>query len=410
MSSVLPINTQRYQSGDYTLEITAHPSPLSQWSDRTVIRQLRFSLWIEQPERRRLAAGDQQQLMELSQRVEAYVQTHLTQQSWPANHRLTLLNQDLEVSTLQLFDLAEVLNAYGQNHITLPAAPKRRRSHWWTGSAAASLLIAVGVTTIYFQNRPASWNEAVTSQAPEVASDEAFEQDAAVAPEGAPAPETTQTADLPVADTPTTANKLENSSGNTGLRADQPSSSRVSEELPLESEEPLQDEPAAAPPRKPLAESATEQQAPEPAPEQRQAAAPPPAPAPTDDMDVTAAAPREELEAADTLEAEEGFSRVRPAEPEAATLRLPETDSDADEMLLAVIAAQLAPYQPPEAPYPLVYRLQIAADGAITTIEPIGDSAPEISVFDQITPAPGRALNVEVTFTGAERPLVQLLE
>lgn len=192
MSSVLPIDTQRYQSGDYTLEVTAHPSPLSQWSDRTVVRQLRFSLWSEQPERQRLAAGNQRQLIIISDAVETYVQRHLTQQAWPQTHRLMLLDQEIEFSTLQLFDLAEVLNAYGQRQITLPARqqrPHRRhpRRQWWTGSAVASMLVAVGVTTAYLYYRPAAVQDAVTTQVPDAVFEdgafETFEDKVAVFPE-----------------------------------------------------------------------------------------------------------------------------------------------------------------------------------------------------------------------------------
>ncbi|MEM1242550.1 MAG: DUF4335 domain-containing protein, partial [Cyanobacteria bacterium P01_H01_bin.26] len=170
MSPVLPIDTQRYQSGSCTLEVTAHRSSLSQWSDRPVVRRLRFSLWLEQPNRQRLAAGDQTQLVTLRQAVESYVQTHLTQQAWPQTHGLKLLDQELEFSTLQLFDLAEVLSASERGQITLPVTG-RRRTHWWTGSAAASLLVAVGVTTAYLYYRPTA--ELATTQAPEAV----FEED-----------------------------------------------------------------------------------------------------------------------------------------------------------------------------------------------------------------------------------------
>ncbi|MEO1181772.1 MAG: hypothetical protein AAFX51_13180 [Cyanobacteria bacterium J06636_28] len=193
MSSVLPINTQRYESGDYTLEVTVHPSALSQWSDRPVVRQLRFNLWTNQPTRQRLVTGDQQQLLTLSNTVEAYVQRHLTYAAWPRTHRLQLLNQAVDLSTLQLFGLAEVLSAYGQRQITLPTAPKvkRRRSRWWVGSAVASLLVSVGVATVYWQERPVV-NDVVTSQAPEAI----FEDDvAATAPSTAPIPEASKAPD-----------------------------------------------------------------------------------------------------------------------------------------------------------------------------------------------------------------------
>ncbi|NEP61571.1 MAG: hypothetical protein F6K31_32240 [Symploca sp. SIO2G7] len=142
------------------MEVTAHPSPLSRWSDRPVVRQLRFSLWVGDQRR---ATGDQRQLTELSQRIEFYVQTHLNQQAWASIHRFKLVNQELELSTVQLFDLAEVLSVYGQTNINLSIISKRRRSHWWIGSAAASLLMTVGIGAIYF--KPVVWHQTATSQA-----------------------------------------------------------------------------------------------------------------------------------------------------------------------------------------------------------------------------------------------------
>ena len=83
-----------------------------------------------------------------------------------------------------------------------------------------------------------------------------------------------------------------------------------------------------------------------------------------------------------------------------------------EQAVLSAIAAVLAPYQPAEGPYPLVYHLQIEADGTITAIEPIGKDAPAISIPDQmITPVPERSLKVELTYRGAAQLLVrELLE
>lgn len=415
MSSVLPIDTQRYESGDYTLEVTAHRSPLSQWSDRTVVRQLRFSLWSEQ---QRLATGNQLQLVTLSDTIESYVQRHLSQQAWPQTHRLKLLDQDVELSTLQLFDLAEVLNSYGQRHITLPKVPAKRRRQWWTGSAVASLLVAVGLTTVYLQYRPAAFNQMETSQAPEAVLED---EGSPAAPDAAPetlseddgfAPPLAETTAPPVpnpeasSDNAVIENRSENRSEN-----QLPSSSPA-----LESAGDA--ESAPAPPPEPAA-GATEPSADTFATAQEQLeqdtvprdAAPaetdiqpevPPAP--------VASAPEsaEESVANDTGTAESAVADERLES--AARIRQPERESD-DGGILAAIATQLAPYQPKDAAYPLIYQLQISPDGTILTQTSVSDNAPELDLSDVIiTPPPGRALTVEVSYTRSGLPTVREIE
>ncbi|MEM8611993.1 MAG: hypothetical protein AAGF93_08235 [Cyanobacteria bacterium P01_H01_bin.105] len=408
MSSVLPIDTQRYQSGDYTLEVTAHSSPLSQWSDRPVVRQLRFSLWSEQLDRKRLAEGDQHQLMTLSDAVETYVQTHLNQQTWPQTHGIQLLAKTVTLSTLQLFDLAEVLNAYGQHQITLPVAtPQRRqrqsrRQTWWTGSAVASLLVAVGVTTAYMHYRPATFNEVVTTQAPEAT----FEDDAAIAPSAqlptassAPA----ESASDELADNGESADDLEGS----GIDAPNPNLEQRQEleQQPLDAEV---SRTARAPAETPQPEAEFETVAPsadiaeasEPLPTDgfKLDAAPPPA-APDENEGpavATTQAPRpSDLELQDSLEMRSRISNEA---------TVPDMGS-----LLAAIAAQLAPYQPTDTAFPLVYHGQIAADGTILALEPVSEQAPTIEIPEniKISPPPERLIQIEITYTGAERPIVR---
>ncbi|MEM6255237.1 MAG: hypothetical protein AAF821_20170 [Cyanobacteria bacterium P01_D01_bin.156] len=414
MSSVLPIDTHRYQSGDYTLEVTAHPSPLSQWSDRPVVRQLRFNLWVEHPERKRLATGNQHQLVTLSDTVESYVQANLTQQAWPNTHRLSLLNKEIELSTLQLFNLAEVLNAYGQTHITLPAAPKQRRPiRWWTGSAAASLLVAVGVTTIYFQNRPAAWNEAVTSQAPEVAVDDSLD-DLADVPEAAPIPEVSsapaagaepdsvsadeQPAVASPSQPPTPSEKTQPEFAQPSL----PSELEINRP-PFETGNQTELRSPAAINEEPLADIAKPPAAAVPQPAQQPEIASAPIAAPPADQGAGDA-----MEETTAIQPELSRSEPTPSsiEPRVERARQPDDSlSEASGDVLSAIATQLAPYQPMNATYPLVYRLQIAADGTITNLEAI-DEAPAIALTT-ITPAPGRSLSVELTYTGAARPMVR---
>ncbi|MEM1255270.1 MAG: hypothetical protein AAGI69_22765 [Cyanobacteria bacterium P01_H01_bin.21] len=391
MSSVLPIDTQRYQSGPYILEVTSHVSPLSQWSDRPVVRQLRFSLWLDQ---QRLAAGDQHQLLTMSKAVETYVQTHLTRQWWPQRHRLKLLETTVELSTLQLFDLAEVLNAYGQRQITLPAVMRRRRSRWWTGSAVASLLVAVGVTTAYLHYRPTAFNQVATSQAPEAVFDEADLPE--VSPEAGSAPagslfeaqddesaedtieEIQPEANQELAQQPLELDEIQPDSRQNGAPADEPLSEPTPDEIPPpadSSEQNFQDiEPA-------LAE---------------------PAPAPE------TAAPREPAAIAEapTLQAE--FEEDSSGSESSSRMARGTAPGNVD--VLVAIATQLAPYQPTGIAYPVVYHTQIAADGQLLSLDPISENAPALEIpAITIASPPGQALQVEITYTGSARPTVREL-
>ncbi|MEM9264702.1 MAG: DUF4335 domain-containing protein [Cyanobacteria bacterium P01_F01_bin.13] len=418
MSSVLPIDTQRYESGDYTLEVTAHPSPLSQWSDPPVIRQLRFSLWSEQPERQRLLTGDQHQLVTVNDAVETYVQSHLTQQAWPLTHRLLLLEQELELSTLQLFDLAEVLNAYERGQIILPAMrqkqrqTRRRPQRWWPGSAVASMLAAVGVITAYFHYRPAAFNEVATTQAPA----DILEDDVAVAPEanavpeaGAAAPQLEQapaedrdgqpqlktnrelfqppldSAELesveltPAPTTPTSAASTEAGARFSTPSADVPATLKEnrSEEHFLEQDRLDNAVPEEIPPE-------------------------------------TTATPREQIADDEAVSESEPIATAEAVREQEQQESLGDAQSriEAPNMVdvLNAIAAQLAPYQPTEVNYPLVYHLQVAPDGEIITIDPIGENVPMIEVSGEtITPAPGRSLKIEIIYTENNRPVVNEL-
>lgn len=430
MSSVLPINTQRYESGDYTLEVTAHPSALSQWSDRPVVRQLRFSLWTNQPTRQRLAAGDQQQLLTLSDTVEAYVQRHLTHEAWPRTHRLQLLGQAVDLSTLQLFDLVEVLSAYGQRQITLPVAPKVKRRRWWAGSAVASLLVSVGVLTVYLRERPV-FNDAVTSQAPEAI----FEDDvAATAPSTGPIPEANDAPDS--SSIPATPSVNSGDSANFERRPD----FKASRELPPQPSVPDGSDAAAGTsgavsvePQvsdEELAPSLDVAKVPETSSETLRETSPETLSAdsfePEFDSEVAAAAPAEPPPAViapmpetaiqpEQEEANGPTARVfSDLEPEITRSSRPEdglsTRGDGGS-ILAAIAAHFAPYQPTDSPYPLVYRLQIDSDGTILELEPISENAPTIQAeaLTPLTPPPGRLLQVELTYTGDWLPIVREL-
>ncbi|ESA33209.1 hypothetical protein N836_22725 [Leptolyngbya sp. Heron Island J] len=379
MSPVLPINTQRYRSGNYMLEVTAQPSPLSQWSDRPVVRRLRFSLWLERPERQQLAAGNQQQLVALSDAVETYVQTYLSQQAWPQTHSIKLLDRTIKLSTIQLFNLAEVLSAYGQRHITLPvAALRRRRRSWQTGSAVASLLVAVGVTTAYLYYRPPVFNEVATTQAPEAV----FEDGVSSPPSSPAAPE------------------LESAPAEPSFNLSQELAQQPLDQEELDGVSTIPAAPQAAGANAP---SAAETQIPDIAEqdlgpgEDKLSALP------------EASEPMTTAEVPGQLETQESLKS--PAASAASDLaqrsQLPD-DPVVDDALLAAIATQLAPYQPTDTAYPLVYHLQIAADGTIVTLDPMSEDAPNLEIPANIkTQPPGRSLQVEIIYTGSARPTVR---
>ena len=375
MSPVLPINTQRYRSGNYMLEVTAQPSPLSQWSDRPVVRRLRFSLWLERPERQQLAAGNQHQLVAISDAVETYVQTHLRQQAWPQTHSIQLLNRPINLSTLQLFELAEVLSAYGQGQITLPVAARRRRRSWQAGSAVASLLAAVGITTAYLYYRPPALNEVVTTQAPEaVLDDERVPSSVPVAPEPEIAP----------------AEPIQPSFEFNQELAQQP---LAQEELDAVRVAPPEPEEATAP-----------------AAEETQNAAEPDL-VPGEDELPGLSGTSEPLTTADLpeqLETQESLKSPETSTAGSVAQRSQPPSAPVADDVLAAIATQLAPYQPTDTPYPLVYSLQIAADGTISNLSPVSENAPALEIPEGVTiQPPGRLLQVEIIYTGSQRPTVR---
>lgn len=192
---------RRYTPPTCTLEVAANGSALSRWADRPVLTDLRFQLSFDDPklppDRQVTVEGNGSQLEELREAVNQYVQTLLGQTLSPVsngvaeakataphtasavrpalqrngtdlapasvylqpegwlNHHLCLghLASDesgafIPLSTLQLFDLANALDEYHAEALTLPTVG---RSHWlkqpgqW-GKVAAVLVLAAGAT------------------------------------------------------------------------------------------------------------------------------------------------------------------------------------------------------------------------------------------------------------------------
>jgi len=193
------------------MEIWAHSSPLSRWMGKTVVKQLRFHLHFDDPrlpETQRIKVqGDRDQLEELNDVVTSYVQKLLQQSaenfavnfsesiksvvssdplntkdipedlssSPPQNlptrkiylepgsnltHKLYLgslatqaTSPEIQLSLLQLFDLATALDEYSVDVMTLPTLnrnlPHNALPTW--ASVAAVLIFAVGLTPLTWQ-------------------------------------------------------------------------------------------------------------------------------------------------------------------------------------------------------------------------------------------------------------------
>ncbi|MBH8552758.1 DUF4335 domain-containing protein [Nostocaceae cyanobacterium CENA357] len=207
---------RRYTPPTCTLEILAQSSPLSQWMGKTVLKQLSFELRFDDPrlpeERRVPIRGDRDQLEALCDAVTSYIQEILQQSSenfWvsfsgnedsskvPHDSELTdfqqpslptqtfqsfssqipgikihlepgkylthnlflgsLANQGsgpvIQLSLLQLFDLATALDEYSADVMALPSLNKTtpiRRLPAWT-PVAAVLVLSVGLLPMTLQ-------------------------------------------------------------------------------------------------------------------------------------------------------------------------------------------------------------------------------------------------------------------
>jgi hypothetical protein len=184
---------RRYTPPTCTLEITAAGSALSRWTDRTVLKNLRFQLSFDDPklppEHQIVVHGDRPQLEALLEVVGNYVQNLIAaapeQFPWEAGLRpgvistsetgspeaqlglalqpKGLLSHDLQLgnlataesggtvhlTTLQLFDLANALEEYSAEAMSLPASSQ---TPWLTklpkgwASIAAVTVLALGAT------------------------------------------------------------------------------------------------------------------------------------------------------------------------------------------------------------------------------------------------------------------------
>lgn len=195
---------RRYTPPTCTLEIMAKNSPLSRWAGQPVLKNLRFQLSLDDPKLPQaewvMLRGDRTQLEALTDAVQTYIQ-HFLEQSHThfsaafssgeertsvarsiapvatapaATHTPTgislqptgLLSHELQLgslataetggalrlSTLQLFDLANALDDYMAEVLTLPSLPQaswlRPARPWGQVAAAAVLLVGVSASMV----------------------------------------------------------------------------------------------------------------------------------------------------------------------------------------------------------------------------------------------------------------------
>jgi hypothetical protein len=159
---------RQYQSPQWQLELSGTESPLSRWFGQTLLQDIRFAL--RQIDSSGLISwqwrGEQDQLEQLQREFADRVNHLLTRSSLePLSHdwpQVPGLDMPPKLSTLQLFDLAEVLDQWAADTVALPAdvAPVRRFNlsilptlpvvpAW--GRVAASAVAAVGISAGVFQ-------------------------------------------------------------------------------------------------------------------------------------------------------------------------------------------------------------------------------------------------------------------
>ena len=164
---------RRYTPPTCTLEILARWSPLSRWMKQTAIKDVKFRLRFDDPRSKSdspvTVKGDRPQLETLCDTVTVYVQNFLAnapeavdnsislEPQGLTRHRLNLSSLDPDkgelsvvLSALQLFDLANALEQYTMDLVTLPETtppvPKPKPTPMYGWRFAASFFISMGIT------------------------------------------------------------------------------------------------------------------------------------------------------------------------------------------------------------------------------------------------------------------------
>lgn len=410
--------SRRYTPPTCTLEVSGRQSALSRWSDRSLIKQVQFQLSFDDPtlpnDRQVRLQGDGAQLEALAEAVSAYVQSFLSQATLPlsgvngngataiaeraaltvlqpveaapvsaidagvhlrpnglVSHELHLgklataeTGEVIRLSAVQLADLADAIDAYRQEATTLPTLERSRwspRRSWLPIAAGTVLAIGLGTTLLRFVNDVSAPVQTATSEQ---------NSDVASAPATVPTVPTVPTAPL----NPTAPPAVTIAPG-----------SQFAPPKPLVL-------PPPPPPALPGGTVAVPRQAParptapnrSTAPARPQQAAPrsiPPLPSiavvprsqpqtqiPTQPLPSDPPAIASAPEAARSAQAPTALSAPAPTQTSTAFDTIPQV-AEAREFFASR-------WQPPEGlTQTLEYRLQIAADGTIARITPLGQAA-----------------------------------
>ncbi|MBD2107881.1 DUF4335 domain-containing protein [Nodosilinea sp. FACHB-13] len=399
MAAIATVTSYEYAAGTCTLRLVGELSPLSQITGRPVLGRSRFHLQVQGDdalrEARTLASramileigGREPQFSALADLVQTYVQNYLNADAIAAGgavargenslhpvgltrHRLTLAvplepPRVVELSTLQLSDLADALEQADSNLQILPdaAMPKTRRVRpklpLWLGSVAA-VGIAALLGNQLLTTAPSS---VVLSPSESQSTGEATPQPSADNPQltpAAPAP--------PAANTPAAADSAPAATGE-ALQA--PITTAPTSPAAPSGTAPGPGTPKASPP---LADA-------DPAPAQPSQSEPALAPTPLTQDEARAggqAAAEARIAAEPAPNAAQPEALTAPASPEAFDTGPSIAATTAPDSAIAWISnltqALEQQWRPPaNLAAPLRYRLALEPDGTVTALEPLND-------------------------------------
>ena len=198
----MSITFHRFTPPTCTLEIKGNKPPLSRWANQEMLKKLQFQLSFDDPRlptsKQVKIKGGQSDLEQLKIAVDRYVQEFLHASLNPATksnvdlkidhklnnnypclkskglvaHQLFLANlthdaaaDNIQLSTVQLFDLVTALEAYTTQFVALPELKQTQLNKTiplW-GTIAAATIAAVGITGIFLKS-PDSQNVATDSK------------------------------------------------------------------------------------------------------------------------------------------------------------------------------------------------------------------------------------------------------
>jgi hypothetical protein len=181
----------RYESITSELKVWAERSPLSEWTDTTIVKKLRFQILLSQTRNQpdfqaipKVVRGNQNHLESLIAGVASYVDNLLTSQSSSPDfeirlfHQLTILNfpqfNQLEFSTLELFDLVTNLELLTLELEILPIdltilstslglKIKRINPIWFQVAAAAIATVSITTATRFLLPKSPEYSQSIAN-------------------------------------------------------------------------------------------------------------------------------------------------------------------------------------------------------------------------------------------------------